>query len=72
MSDHQKVLFRQAQVAGLGVVILVFGLFTHHPELVWIGAGVLVFGLVRFFLLKKLTEHTEEGDEANTPVPPSE
>ncbi|WP_300920301.1 hypothetical protein [uncultured Dubosiella sp.] len=53
MSDEMKVLFRQLQLAGLGIVIGIVGLFADRREIFFIGIGVLVFGIIRFLILKK-------------------
>lgn len=53
MSDEMKVLFRQLQLAGLGIVIGIVGLFADRREIFFIGTGVLVFGIIRFLILKK-------------------
>ena len=33
MSDEQKVLFKQLQLAGLGIVLILFGLFMHEKNI---------------------------------------
>lgn len=62
MNDKQKALFKQIQLAGLGVVIAVFGFFVKHIALMIIGAGVFIFGIARTILIKKLIEKLEEDD----------
>ena len=60
MTDQQKVLFKQLQLAGLGIVIGIFGMFAKHKALMIIGAGVFVFGIVRAIVLKKIIKQLEE------------
>ena len=62
MTDQQKVLFKQLQLAGLGVVIGVFGFFARHKALMIIGACVLLFGIVRAIVLKKFIDQIEEDE----------
>ncbi|WP_286209504.1 hypothetical protein [Dubosiella newyorkensis] len=52
MNDEQKVLFKQLQLAGLGIVIGIFGLFAKHRAIFWIGIGVLVWGIARYLLIR--------------------
>ena len=59
MNDKQKALFKQIQLAGLGIVIAVFGFFVNHTALMIIGAGVFI---VRTILIKKLIDELEEDD----------
>ena len=60
MNDKQKALFKQIQLAGLGIVIAVFGFFVNHTALMIIGAGVFIFGIARTILIKKLIDELEE------------
>lgn len=62
MNDKQKVLFKQLQLAGLGVVIGVFGFFAKHKALMIIGVCVLLFGIVRAIVLKKFIDQIEEDE----------
>ena len=62
MNDKQKALFKQIQLAGLGIVIEVFGFFVNHTALMIIGAGVFIFGIARTILIKKLIDELEEDD----------
>ena len=62
MNDKQKVLFKQLQLAGLGVVIGVFGFFAKHTALMIIGTCVLLFGIVRAIVLKKFIDQIEEDE----------
>lgn len=62
MNDKQKALFKQIQLAGLGIVITVFGFFVNHTALMIIGAGVFIFGIARTILIKKLIDELEEDD----------
>ena len=62
MNDQQKVLFKQLQLAGLGIVIGVFGFFAKHQALMIIGACVFVFGIVRMVVLKKFIDQIKEDE----------
>ena len=67
MNDRQKVLFRQLQLMILGLVILAGGVLADHPPFVPIGILVLIFGLFRFFVLKKMVDHIEQDDSKGKP-----
>ena len=62
MTDQQKVLFKQFQLAGLGIVIGVFGFFAKHKALMIIGTCVLVFGMIRAVVLKKFIDQLKEDE----------
>lgn len=60
MNDQQKVLFKQIQLSGLGIVIGIFGFLYKHKALMIIGFLVFVFGILRYFMIKKLTDSIKE------------
>ena len=60
MTREQKALFQQLQLAGLGLVIGLVGLFLDHDELVWIGLVVLAYGLIRTWFLAKIIQKAKE------------
>lgn len=62
MSDKQKVLLKQLQLTGLGIVIGVMGLFKHNQPFVVVGICLFAYGIIRYFVIKKLTENLEEDD----------
>lgn len=62
MNDRQKVLFRQLQLMILGLVILAGGILADHLPFIPIGILVLIFGLFRFFVLKKMVDHIDQDD----------
>lgn len=62
MSDEQKVIFKQLQLAGLGIVIGVFGLVVKHRALPWIGLTIFVFGIIRVIIIHKLVKHTKDDE----------
>lgn len=62
MNDRQKVLFRQLQLMILGLVILAGGVLAGHPPFVPIGILVLVYGLFRFMMLKKIVDRIDQKD----------
>ena len=67
MNDRQKVLFRQLQLMILGLVILAGGILADHPPFIPVGILVLIFGLFRFFVLKKMVDHIEQDDSKGKP-----
>ena len=60
MNDQQKALFKQLQLAGLGIVIAIFGFLVDHLALMIIGIGVFIFGILRTIVIKKLIKKLEE------------
>lgn len=62
MNDRQKVLFRQLQLMILGLVILAGGVLADHPPFVPIGILVLIYGLFRFMMLKKIVDRIDQKD----------
>ena len=67
MNDRQKVLLRQLQLMILGLVILAVGILAYHPPFIPIGILVLIFGLFRFFVLKKMVDHIDQDDSKGKP-----
>lgn len=53
MNDKQKVVFKQLQLAGLGIVVFVFGLLYQEKAISIVGICVLIFGLLRTYYIKK-------------------
>ncbi len=47
MSEKNKVLYKQAQIAGLGLIILIVGLVYQRKDLMGIGILFFLYGLVR-------------------------
>ncbi|WP_305151737.1 hypothetical protein [uncultured Dubosiella sp.] len=60
MNDEMKVLFRQLQLAGLGIVIGAVGLLADRMPIFYIGIGVLLLGIARFVMLKKYIRDLNE------------
>lgn len=60
MNDKQKVVFKQLQLAGLGVVVFVFGLLYREKAISIIGIVILIFGLLRTYYIKKVIEKLDE------------
>lgn len=60
MSDKQKAVFKQLQLAGLGIVIFVFGLLYKEKAISIIGILVLIFGLLRTYYIKKVIDKLDE------------
>lgn len=78
MSDYHKVLLRQLQFAGLGLIVVAAGFLTGKQEgiLLAIGTVIFLYGMIRFCLiynlLKKEGSSPEELEKARedyfTPV----
>lgn len=62
MTKKQKVLFTQIQLAGLGAVLLVFGLIEKVYPISILGILVLILGICRFFFLKKTLANLDQED----------
>lgn len=60
MNDKQKVVFKQLQLVGLGVVVFVFGLLYQEKTIAMVGIGILIFGLLRTYYIKKVIEKLDE------------
>ncbi len=50
MNDKQKVVFKQLQLAGLGVVVFVFGLLYQEKAISMVGIGILIFWFIKNLL----------------------
>lgn len=60
MNDKQKVVFKQLQLTGLGVVVFVFGLLYQEKAIAMVGIGILIFGLLRTYYIKKVIDKLDE------------
>ena len=60
MNDKQKVVFKQLQLAGLGVVVFVFGLLYQEKAIAMVGIGILIFGLLRTYYIRKVMGKLDE------------
>lgn len=60
MNDKQKVVFKQVQFAGLGIVVFVFGLLYQEKAISIVGIFILVFGLIRTYYIKKVIDKLDE------------
>lgn len=60
MNDKQKVVFKQTQLAGLGIVVFVFGLLYQEKAISIVGIFILVFGLIRTYYIKKVIDKLDE------------
>ena len=60
MNVSQKVLLRQFQLAGIGILFIFFGFLKHQWQLCWIGLGVFLFGCARAYFLYKIVKQAEE------------
>ena len=60
MDDKQKAVFKQLQIAGLGIVIFIFGILYKEKAISIVGICILVFGLLRTAFIKKMIEKIDE------------
>lgn len=60
MNDKQKVVFKQLQLTGLGIVVFVFGLLYQEKAISIIGIVILIFGLLRTYYIKKVIDKLDE------------
>lgn len=60
MNDKQKVVFKQLQLVGLGIVVFVFGLLYQEKAISIIGIVILIFGLLRTYYIKKVIDKLDE------------
>ncbi len=60
MNDKQKVVFKQLQLVGLGVVVFVFGLLYQEKAISIVGICILIFGLLRTYYIKKVIDKLDE------------
>ena len=57
---NKRLLFKQLQLAGLGVVVFVFGLLYQEKAIAMVGIGILIFGLLRTYYIKKVIDKLDE------------
>lgn len=60
MNDKQKVVFKQLQLVGLGIVVFVFGLLYQEKAISIVGICILIFGLLRTYYIKKVIDKLDE------------
>jgi hypothetical protein len=60
MDDKQKAVFKQLQIAGLGIVIFIFGILYKEKAISIVGICILVFGLLRTAFIKKMIDKIDE------------
>lgn len=56
MDQYKKGLLRQLQIAGIGLIILIFGLIKDQIEFCLVGAFVFILGILRYMLIKKMID----------------
>ncbi len=54
MNEKQRLYKNQLQLAGLGIVIFVFGLFESNKPCIIIGPCIFLYGLLRLLFFKTL------------------
>lgn len=54
MNEKQRLYKNQLQLAGLGIVIFVFGLIESNKPCIIIGPCIFLYGLLRFLFFKTL------------------
>lgn len=60
MDDKQKAVFKQLQIAGLGIVIFIFGILYKEKVISIVGICILLFGLLRTAFIKKMIDKIDE------------
>lgn len=60
MDDKQKAVFKQLQIAGLGIVIFIFGILYKEKAISIVGICILLFGLLRTAFIKKMIDKIDE------------
>ncbi len=66
MDRKKKALLSQLQISGAGLIILVITAAYGQYGLALFGALIIVFGIARFFLLRKLLGNDPEPDDGTT------
>lgn len=65
MNPKQKIIVSQLQIAGCGMLVLVFGLFWNRTELMVLGACVAIYAVLRMrFLLHMAPDEMESPDQS--------
>ena len=54
MNEKQRLYKNQLQLAGLGIVIFVFGLIESNKSCIIIGLCIFLYGLLRLLFFKTL------------------
>lgn len=60
MTDSQKALLKQLQLAGLGIVLMIFSAIVKEKAIFFVGLGVLVFGILRTIWISKIIKQLDE------------
>lgn len=60
MTKEKKVLYKQAQIAGLGLVIAIIGLIYQRIDVIGIGVVFFIYGLARTYFIWKILKRAEE------------
>ncbi len=60
MSKQNKVLYKQAQIAGLGLIIFIVGIIYRRQDVMLIGILFFLYGLVRTYFIWKILKKAEE------------
>ncbi len=60
MTKEKKVLYKQAQIAGLGLVISIIGFIYQRMDVIGIGIAFFVYGLARTYFIWKILKRAEE------------
>lgn len=64
MTPRQRVLLTQLQLCGMGIIFLGFGIAWSKTWLIVFGITIIVYGLARWLLLKKLMDSNETQDSS--------
>ncbi len=60
MDEKQKAIFKQLQIAGLGLVLVVFGIFYKEKAISIVGVCVFLFGIFRTLFIKKMIDKIDD------------
>ena len=65
MNDYQKVIFKQLQLSGVGMIVIIFGLFDTNTAYIIAGICIALFGVGRALLIGKLIKQDEQHSESD-------
>ncbi len=60
MDEKQKAVFKQLQIAGLGLVLVIFGILYKEKAISIVGVCVFIFGLLRTLFIKKMIDKIDD------------
>lgn len=60
MNQETKVIYKQLQLAGLGGVIAIVGLFRSRMDVFGIGLAIALFGIIRTWFIWRIIKQAED------------